>query len=126
MDYEIAYSEEEHGYRVQMNYEFSVIADWISEHLTGREDIQKVLQCIRFAEDKEEISRFTQGNFDIVIQQSGVSVSRKVDMSDARDEIVAMFDNQSDFYQTSEEGIQAECGLEDLTGIIENWHDVVQ
>ncbi|MFT2109575.1 YacL family protein [Marinomonas sp. 2405UD68-3] len=126
MNYEIAYSEDELGYRVQMDYEFSVIGDWISEHLVTRTDIQKVLQYIRFAENEEEMSHFIQGNFDVVIQKSGVSVSRKVDMSDARDEIVAMFDTQSDFYQTSEEGIQAECGLDDLSGIIENWHEVVQ
>ena len=126
MDYEIAYNEDDNSYRIVTDYEFSVIGDWISEHLLTREGIQKILQIIQFAESAGESQRLTQGNFDIVIEEGGVTVSRKVDMSDARDEIVAMFDSHSDFYQTSTEGIQAECGLDDLVGIIENWHDIVQ
>ena len=126
MDYEIAYNEDDNSYRIATDYEFSVIGDWISEHLLTRQDIQKILQIIQFAESAGESHKLTQGNFDIVIEEGGVTVARKVDMSDARDEIVAMFDSHSDFYQTSTEGIQAECGLDDLLSIIENWHDIVQ
>jgi uncharacterized protein len=126
MDYEIAYNEEEQGYRVQMEYEFSVIGDWISEQLTNKTHIMHVLNLIKQVQSMERSQHLIQGNFEIQLKPEGAFVSRKVDMSDAREEIIAMFDTQSDFYQTSTEGIQAECGLDDLIDIIENWQDMLQ
>lgn len=125
MDYEITFIEDEQAYRVVMGYEFSVIGDWISETLTQKETLQKTIQQIRFAELHDETTRFTQGAFDVVIEAKGITVSRKMDLVDAEDEIKSMFDTQSDFYQVSQEGVTAECGLDDVLDIIQNWNDIL-
>ena len=125
MDYEIAFDESENCYRVITSYEFSAIADWVSECLQKREDIQKVLQTIHLVETETEASILEHGVYSINIGTEGVTVTRKVDMSDAREEIKAVFDTQSDFYQTSEDGVKSECGLDDVITLLENWHNVL-
>ena len=126
MDYEIAFDQEENGYRIYTGYEFAAIGEWVTEYVRELESIQRVLAAARLAETEKEGTQFEHGPFDIVISEEGVSVTRKVDMASADEEIKAMFDSQDSFYQTSTEGIQAECGLEDLINMIENWHDVLQ
>lgn len=125
MDYEIAFDQEVNAYRIHTDYEFTAIGEWVSDFLRNKEDIQRVLVAIHLAESEEETTRFKHGPFQVVISREGVAVSRRVDMSQVQEEIKAMFDTQNSFYQASSDGIQAECGLEDLVDLIEDWHDVV-
>ncbi|ADZ92074.1 YacL family protein [Marinomonas mediterranea] len=126
MDYEIAFDQESNAYRVFTDVEFTAIAEWISDYLNERETVQRVLQAVNLAEAEGEETRFKHGNFDIVISKEGAAVSRRVDMSQMEDEIKAMFDTQNSFYQASNDGIQAECGLDDLIDMVENWYEVLQ
>ncbi|KJZ10697.1 MAG: YacL family protein [Marinomonas sp.] len=125
MDYEIAFDDTEQTYRIATEYEFSAIADWVSEELKEREDIQKVLQSIHLVDADTETQITQQGVYIVSIGAEGVSVNRQVDMSDVGEEISAMFDTQSDFYQASDEGIKSECGLEDMVGLLEDWHNLL-
>lgn len=125
MDYEIAFDDTEQTYRIATEYEFSAIADWVSEELTDREDIQKVLQSIHLVEADSEPQVTKQGIYVVSIGVEGVAVNRQVDISDVTDEINAMFDTQSDFYQASDDGIKSECGLEDMIGLLEDWHNLL-
>lgn len=125
MDYEIAFDETEQTYRIQTEYEFSAIADWVSEELKEREDIQKVLQNIHLVDAESETQVTKQGAYNVSISAEGVAVNRQVDMSDVSEEISAMFDTQSDFYQASDDGIKSECGLEDMIGLLEDWHNLL-
>ncbi|MEL0637266.1 MULTISPECIES: YacL family protein [Marinomonas] len=126
MDYEIAFDQEEGQYRINADYEFAAIADWVTQFVVDKENIQRVLLAARLAEYEKETTKFQHGPFDVVISEEGVMVSRQVDMSSAEDEIKAMFDSQDSFYRPSTDGVQAECGLEDLVDMVENWHDVLQ
>ena len=126
MDYEIAFDQEEGSYRVFADIEFSAIAEWVSEHLTNKETVQRVWQAVSLAEKEDETTEFQHGIFQVVISPEGVVVKRRVDMSQAEDEIKAMFDTQSNFYQASNDGIESECGLDDLIDLIENWHEFQQ
>lgn len=126
MDYEIAFDQEESDYRIYTDYEFAAIGEWVSKFVRDKENIQRVLMAARLAEVEKETTQFKHGPFDVVISEEGVAVSRQVDMSAAEEEIKAMFDSQDSFYRPSTDGIQAECGLEDLIEMIENWHDVLQ
>ncbi|MBM6551901.1 YacL family protein [Marinomonas ostreistagni] len=126
MDYEIAFDQEEGGYRVFTDLEFTAIAEWVSEFLSDKETLQRVWQAATLAETEQEISNFKHGIFDVVISPEGVAVKRRIDMSQAEDEIKAMFDTQQGFYQASNDGVEAECGLDDLIDLIENWHDIQQ
>ena len=125
MDYEIAFDETEQTYRIETEYEFSAIADWVSEELIQREDIQKILQSIHLVDADSETQITQQGAYIVSIGAEGVAVNRQVDMSDVSEEISAMFDSQSNFYQASDEGIKAECGLEDMVALLENWHNLL-
>ena len=125
MDYEIAFDETEQTYRIQTEYEFSAIADWVSEELKEREEIQKVLQNIHLVDAESETQVTKQGAYNVSISAEGVAVNRQVDMSDVSEEISAMFDTQSDFYQASDDGIKSECGLEDMIGLLEDWHNLL-
>ncbi|TBR41754.1 hypothetical protein CBF23_009090 [Marinomonas agarivorans] len=125
MDYEIVFDEAEQSYRVVTDYQFSAIADWVSEHLKEREAIQKVLQKINLATAQTESNSVQYGSYHVTINTDGIQVNRQIDLSEAGDEIHAIFDSQSDFYQASTEGIRAECGLEDLTTMLENWHNIL-
>lgn len=126
MDYEIAFDQEESQYRIYTGYEFAAIGEWVSEYVRELEMIQRVLMAARLAETEKESTEFAHGPFRVVISEEGVNVARQVDLNAAEEEIKAMFDSQDSFYQTSTDGIQAECGLEDLMEMIENWHDVLQ
>jgi len=126
MDYEIAFDQEEGRYQIYADYEFTAIAEWITQYVTDKESIQRVLSAARLAEYEKESTQFKHGPFEVVISEEGVMVSRQMDMSSAEEEIKAMFDSQDGFYRASTDGIQAECGLEDLVDMIENWHDVLQ
>lgn len=126
MDYEIAFDQEEGGYRVFTEVEFAAIGEWVSEYLKNKETLQRVWQAITLAEQGEETTEFKHGIFRVVISPEGVSVKRRIDMSQAEDEIKAMFDTQAGFFQASKDGIEAECGLDDLIDLIENWHDFQQ
>ena len=125
MDYEIAFDDTEQCYRIVADYEFSVIADWVSEHIVKREEIQKILQHINLMNAEAEKVRLEYGVFSVNISTDGIAVNRQVDMSDATEEIHAMFDNQSGFYHASDEGVKSECGLDDMTTLLENWHKVL-
>lgn len=125
MDYEIAFDDTEQTYRIATEYEFSAIADWVSEELKEREDIQKILQSIHLVDADTETKVTQQGVYIVSIGAEGVSVNRQVDMSDVGEEISAMFDTQSDFYQASDDGIKSECGLEDMVGLLEDWHNLL-
>lgn len=126
MDYEIAFDQEERSYRVYTDVEFAAIGEWVSEFLSDKEMLQRVWQAATLAETEAELSNFKHGIFDVVISPEGVAVKRRIDMSQAEEEIKAMFDNQQGFYQASQDGVQAECGLDDLIDLLENWHDVQQ
>lgn len=126
MDYEIAFDEENQTYRITTDYEFSVIGDWISDILTNRDNILQVSQLIRLAASSGEKQTLIQGPYQIEISESGVSVERQLDLTDAREEMASLFDGQTDFYRIADTGVRAECGLEDLTAVIDNWHDVLQ
>ncbi|TDO98882.1 YacL family protein [Marinomonas balearica] len=126
MDYEIAFDQESNAYRVFTDVEFTAIAEWISDYLNEKETVQRVLQAVNLAEAEGEETLFKHGNFDIVISKEGAAVSRRVDMSQMEDEIKAMFDTQNSFYQASNDGIQAECGLDDLIDMVENWYEILQ
>lgn len=126
MDYEIAFDQEESRYRIYADYEFAAIAEWVTQFVIDKENIQRVLSAARLAEYEKETTQFQHGPFDVTISEEGVAVARQVDMSQAEDEIKAMFDSQDSFYRASTDGIQAECGLEDLIEMVENWHDVLQ
>ena len=126
MDYEIAYDQEEGAYRVFAEVEFAAIAEWVSEYLTDKETVQRVWQAASLAEKEEEVTEFKHGIFQVVIGPEGVAVKRRIDMSQAEEEIKAMFDTQSGFFQASNDGVEAECGLDDLIDLIENWHDFQQ
>jgi len=54
MDYEIAFDQEEGSYRVFADIEFSAIAEWVSEHLTNKETVQRVWQAVSLAEKEDE------------------------------------------------------------------------
>lgn len=125
MDYEIAFDETEQSYRIETEYEFSAIADWVSEELKDRENIQKVLQSIHLVDAESETQTTQQGPFIVSIGAEGVTVNRQVDMSDVSEEISAMFDSQSNFFQASNDGVTSECGLEDMAGLLENWHNLL-
>ncbi len=125
MDYEIAFDETEQAYRIVTEYEFSAIADWVSEELKDREGIQKVLQSIHLIEADSDAQITKQGAYIINISAEGIAVNRQVDMSDVSEEINAMFDTQSEFYQASDDGVKSECGLEDMVGLLENWHNLL-
>ncbi|MBJ7538878.1 YacL family protein [Marinomonas transparens] len=126
MDYEIAFDQDENLYRISTGYEFAAIGEWVSEYVRDLENIQRVLLAARLAEIEKEVTQFKHGPFEVIISEEGVAVTRLVDMDAADEEIKAMFDSQESFYQTSTDGIQAECGLEDLVGLIEDWHQVLQ
>lgn len=126
MDYEIAFDQDENVYRIYTGYEFAAIGEWVSEYVRDLESIQRVLMAARLAETEKETTEFKHGPFDVILSEEGVSVSRQVDLDSAEEEIKAMFDTQESFYQTSTDGIQSECGLEDLINMIENWHQVLQ
>ena len=113
-------------YRIYTGYEFAAIGEWVSEYVRDLESIQRVLMAARLAETAKEVTEFKHGPFDVVLSEEGVSVSRQIDLDSAEEEIKAMFDSQESFYQTSTDGIQAECGLDDLINLIENWHEVLQ
>ncbi|EAQ67079.1 hypothetical protein MED121_14169 [Marinomonas sp. MED121] len=125
MDYEIAFDETEQTYRIETEYEFSAIADWVSEELKAREDIQKVLQSIHLVEADAEAQVIQQGAYIISIGVEGIAVNRQLDMSDVSEEISAMFDSQSNFYQAADDGVKSECGLEDMAGLLEDWHNLL-
>ncbi|MBD5771560.1 YacL family protein [Marinomonas colpomeniae] len=126
MDYEIAFDQDENAYRIYAGYEFAAIGEWISEYVRDLESIQRVLIAARLAETEKETTEFKHGPFTVILSEEGISVTRQVDMDSAEEEIKAMFDSQESFYQTSTDGIQSECGLEDLINMIENWHEVLQ
>ncbi|MFD1382498.1 YacL family protein [Rhodanobacter aciditrophus] len=126
MDYEIAFDQEEGKYRVYTDVDFSAIAEWVAEYLADKETLQRVWQAAKLAETEEEVTQFKHGIFDVVISPDGIAISRRVDMSQVEDEIKAMFDTQNGFFQASNDGIQAECGLDDLIDLLENWHEVQQ
>ncbi|MGB2064666.1 hypothetical protein MGA5115_03595 [Marinomonas gallaica] len=126
MDYEIAFDQEEGAYRVIAEIEFAAIAEWVSEYLKDKEAVQRVWQAASLAEKDNEITEFQHGIFHVLISPEGVAVKRRVDMSQAEDEIKAMFDTQSGFFQASNDGVESECGLDDLIDLIENWHDFQQ
>lgn len=126
MDYEIAFDQEDGVYRVYTDLEFTAIAEWVSEFLADKETLQRVWQAATLAEAEDEASNFKHGIFDVVISSEGVAVKRRIDMSQAEDEIKAMFDGQQSFYQAENDGVEAECGLDDLIDLLENWHDVQQ
>ncbi|AEF55161.1 YacL family protein [Marinomonas posidonica] len=126
MDYEIAFDQEDKSYRIYTGYEFAAIGEWVTEHVCELEMIQRVLMAARLAETEKEMTEFSHGPFRVVISEEGVNVARQLDLDAAEEEIKAMFDSQENFYQTSTDGIQAECGLEDLIEVVENWHDVLQ
>lgn len=126
MDYEIAFEPEENAYRVHTDVEFAAIAEWISEFLSERDTLQRVMQAAILAEQEGETTHFAHGNFNVVISKDGVAVKRELDMSAVTEEIKAMFDTENGFYNASDDGIEAECGLDDLIDLIENWHEVVQ
>lgn len=126
MDYEIAFDQEEGKYRVYTDVDFSAIAEWVAEYLADKETLQRVWQAAKLAETEEEATQFKHGIFDVAISSDGIAISRRVDMSQVEDEIKAMFDTQNGFFQASNDGIQAECGLDDLIDLLENWHEVQQ
>lgn len=126
MDYEISFDQEVNSYRIYAGFEFSAIADWITEYVTDLETTQRVLSAARIAMNDKETTNFSHGPFDVVMSEEGVVVTRKVDMAAAEDEIKAMFDSQDSFYRTSTEGVQAECGLEDMINMVESWFEVQQ
>lgn len=126
MDYEIAFDQEEGKYRVYTDVDFAAIAEWVGEYLADKETLQRVWQAVKLAEQEEESATFKHGIFDVAISPEGIAVSRRVDMSQVEDEIKAMFDTQNGFFQASNDGIQAECGLDDLIDLLENWHEVQQ
>jgi len=126
MDYNIAFDQDENSYRIYTDYEFAAIAEWVALYLTGKEDIQRVLMATTLAESEKETTKMKYGPFDVLINEEGVTVSRQVDWDSAAEEIKAMFDTQESFYQTSSDGVQAECGLEDFMDLLENWYDVLQ
>ncbi|MEO9274768.1 MAG: YacL family protein [Marinomonas sp.] len=126
MDYEIAFDQDESIYRIYTSYEFAAIGEWVSEYVRELESIQRVLMAARLAESEKETTEFKHGPFSVILSEEGVSVIRQVDMDSAEEEIKAMFDSQESFYQTSTDGIQAECGLDDLINMIENWYEVLQ
>ena len=126
MDYEIAFDQEIGAYRVYADVEFAAIAEWVSEYLANKETLQRVWQAVLLAESKEESCVFQHGVFEVTISAEGVAVSRRIDMSQVEDEIKAMFDTQNGFFQASNDGVQAECGLDDLIDLLENWHEVQQ
>ncbi|MCB5160619.1 YacL family protein [Marinomonas algarum] len=125
MDYEIAFDQEENQYRVYTGYEFSAIGEWVTEYVRDLESIQRVLMAARLAENEKESTVFKNGPFEAVVSEEGILVSRQIDLDSAEEEIKAMFDTQESFYQASTDGIQAECGLEDLIALVENWHGVL-
>lgn len=125
MDYEIVFDEAEQMYRVVTDYQFTALADWVSEHLKEREAIQKVLQLIHLTNANTEKKTLRYGAYQVSIEQEGVQVKRQIDMSDAGDEIHALFDGQTDFYQADTDGVDAECGLDDLVTLLENWHNIL-
>lgn len=125
MDYEIAFDQDENAYRIFTGYEFAAIGEWVSEYVHDLESIQRVLMAARLAETEKEVTEFAHGPFQVVLNEEGVSVNRQVDLDSAEEEIKAMFDSQESFYQTSTDGIQAECGLDDLIDMIEDWHAVL-
>ncbi|MCV2402220.1 YacL family protein [Marinomonas sp. C2222] len=126
MDYEIAFDQEESSYKVQTDYQFSAIAEWVSVYLKDVETVQKVLVAARLAEADKEVTEFNHGPFKVIFSEEGTLVSRQVDMQSAEEEIKAMFDSQDSFYRASTDGIQAECGLEDLIKMVESWYEVLQ
>ncbi|MBR7889044.1 YacL family protein [Marinomonas sp. A79] len=125
MDYEIAFDQDENHYRIYTGYEFAAIGEWVTEYVRDLESIQRVLLAARLAENEKESTTFKHGPFDVIVSEEGISVSRQIDLDSAEEEIKAMFDTQESFYQTSTDGIQAECGLDDLIAMIENWHAVL-
>lgn len=126
MDYEIAFDQEEGVYRVFTDIEFSAIGEWVSEYLSDKETLQRVWQAASLAEKEDEITQFKHGIFEVVISSEGVAVKRRIDMSQVEDEIKAMFDTQNSFFSASNDGVEAECGLDDLIDLIENWHEIQQ
>jgi uncharacterized protein YacL (UPF0231 family) len=126
MDYEIAFEPEENAYRVHTDVEFAAIAEWITEYLRDKDTLQRVMQAAILAEREGENTNFSHGNFTIVIGRDGVAVKRVLDMSAVTEEIKAMFDTENGFFNASDDGVEAECGLDDLIDLIENWHEVVQ
>ena len=126
MDYDIAFDQDDNTYRINTGYEFAAIGEWVTEYVRERESVQRVLMAARLAESEKETTEFKHGPFHVILSEEGVLVTRQVDMDSAEEEIKAMFDSQDSFYQTSTDGIQAECGLEDLINMVENWYDVLQ